>query len=82
MPLGIRVNAVCPSWVDTHMMQLEFEKVPTLPETIKKMSPAGRMALPEEVADVILFASSPAASYMSGASLMVDSGLTASVHLG
>ena len=61
------------------MMQGEFEKVPTLLEAIKKMSPAGRMALPEEVADTVLFLSSSAASYISGASVMVDSGLTDSV---
>ena len=81
-PHNIRVNVVCPSWVDTPMMQGEFDKIPTLLDTIKKMSPAGRMALPEEVADTVLFLSSAAASYMNGASVMVDSGLTDSVPIG
>lgn len=64
------------------MMQREFEKVPTLLDTIKRMSPAGRMALPEEVADTVLFLCSPAASYVNGAILMVDSGSTLTAHLG
>ena len=64
------------------MMQEEFKKVPELPGSIKQMSPAGKMALPEEVADSIIFLSSSAASYINGGILMVDASLTLTAHLG
>ena len=78
----IRVNAVCPGWVNTSMMQRDFGKSPHLPKIIKAVAPLGRMAEPEEIGDVILFLCSPAASYVNGTGLLVDSGLTLQVHHG
>lgn len=78
----IRVNAVCPSWVDTPMMERALEKTPQLQKLIQVMAPPGRMAAPEEVADVIVFLCSPAASYVNGTGLLIDAGLTLSVHTG
>ncbi|KAL8958782.1 MAG: hypothetical protein Q9193_004227, partial [Seirophora villosa] len=62
---GIRVNAVCPSWVDTPMMQASMERTPPLGGIIKAASPLGRAADPEEVADYIVFLCSPSASYIN-----------------
>jgi len=77
---GIRVNAVCPSWVEGAMTAREAEVTPYLGELVKKVVPVQRMAQPDEVADAILFLSSPAASYITGVGLMIDNGLTLTVR--
>ncbi|KAL8729342.1 MAG: hypothetical protein Q9181_005040 [Wetmoreana brouardii] len=76
----IRVNAVCPSWVDTPMMQASLQRIPPLESIIKAASPLGRAADPEEVADYILFLCSPSGSYINGTGLLVDAGLTLTMH--
>ncbi|KUI52488.1 2-(R)-hydroxypropyl-CoM dehydrogenase [Cytospora mali] len=63
---NIRVNAVCPSWVDTPMNQASLQRVPQLEQVIKAISPLQRVATVEEVADYILFLCSPSASYING----------------
>ncbi|KAL4936752.1 hypothetical protein BDV06DRAFT_216419 [Aspergillus oleicola] len=72
----IRVNTICPSWVDTPMMQASIKRFPPLEKMIENVSPLRRAALPEEVADLAVFLSSPSASYVNGSSLVVDAGLT------
>ena len=64
------------------MMERDFERSPQLPNIIKAVAPLGRMAEAEEIGDVILFLCSPAASYVNGTGLLVDSGLTLQVHHG
>ncbi|KAL9591531.1 MAG: hypothetical protein Q9179_007629, partial [Wetmoreana sp. 5 TL-2023] len=76
----IRVNAVCPSWVDTPMMQASLQRIPPLGSIIKAASPLGRAADPEEVADYIVFLCSPSGSYINGTGLLVDAGLTLTMH--
>lgn len=76
----IRVNAVCPSWVDTPMMQASLQRIPPLAGIIKGASPVGRAAEAEEIADYIVFLCSPSASYINGTGLVVDAGLTLTVH--
>ena len=78
--LGIRVNAVLPSWSDTAMFEDELKKVPQTLDFIKAAVPAKRPALPEEVAETVLFLCSPSASYISGIGMPVDAGLTITVH--
>ncbi|KAL8846844.1 MAG: hypothetical protein Q9221_008102 [Calogaya cf. arnoldii] len=79
---GIRVNAVCPTWVRTPMFEEECSKNPQLQEMVKALSPLGRAAEPEEVAGVVLFLCGPAASYVTGTGLVVDAGLTLTIHMG
>ncbi|KAL1984530.1 hypothetical protein VTN96DRAFT_9030 [Rasamsonia emersonii] len=76
----IRVNAVCPSWTDTPMLQASLQRVPQLGPIIQRFSPAGRPATTEEVVDYILFLCSPSASYINGTSLLIDAGLTLTAH--
>ncbi|GAM38306.1 hypothetical protein TCE0_033r08925 [Talaromyces pinophilus] len=76
----IRVNAVCPSWTDTPMMQASLQRVPQLGHIIQKLSPLGRAASPDEVADYIMFLCSPSATYINGSCLMIDAGLTLTAH--
>ncbi|KAF7960446.1 hypothetical protein EAE96_000127 [Botrytis aclada] len=73
---GIRVNCVCPSWTDTPMVRRAIEGVEGLAEFINKAVPLGRIAVPEEVADVVVFLCSPRSSYMIGCALIVDGGTT------
>ncbi|KAL8885732.1 MAG: hypothetical protein Q9215_006452, partial [Flavoplaca cf. flavocitrina] len=78
---GVRVNAVCPTWVRTPMFEGDCSKNPQLQEMVKALSPLGRAAEPDEVAGVILFLCGPAASYVTGTGLVVDAGLTLTVHM-
>jgi NAD(P)-dependent dehydrogenase (short-subunit alcohol dehydrogenase family) len=77
---GIRVNAVCPGSVDTEMIHAAWEKFGDVEEARRLWSekhPLGRIAQPEEVAQAILFLASDDASFITGAALAVDGGLTA-----
>lgn len=79
---GIRVNAMCPSWVRTPMFTSESQKFPPVGDFIKASVPVGRPAETDEVGDSIVYLCSPAASYTNGIGLILDSGLTLTVHLG
>jgi 3-oxoacyl-[acyl-carrier protein] reductase len=71
---GITANAVCPGFVDTAMIaSLARDVRDRLPKEI----PAGRVGTPEETAAAIRFLASDEASYVNGAVLAVDGGLTA-----
>ncbi|KAK8108434.1 hypothetical protein PG984_014235 [Apiospora sp. TS-2023a] len=71
---GIRVNCVCPTWVDTNMTEQVCKVVPGMQETLAPSVPLGRIARPEEIADAILFLSSPRASFVTGCSFIIDGG--------
>jgi 2-keto-3-deoxy-L-fuconate dehydrogenase len=75
---GVRINAVCPNEVDTPMLRSGFEKRGFDPETaiyeLGKTVPLGRVAKPDDIADVVLFLASDAARYMCGALVEVNGG--------
>jgi NAD(P)-dependent dehydrogenase (short-subunit alcohol dehydrogenase family) len=70
----IRVNAVCPGWVDTPMIQKGIEKNPVLDYAIKNLTPLKRAATIDEVAGYIVFLSSPSTSFINGTALPIDAG--------
>lgn len=76
---NIRVNVVCPGATDTPM-PFSQHAVPVTREEMeerwKTLIPMQRMAAPSEVAKAILFLASNEASYITGASLLVDGGFT------
>lgn len=72
---GIRVNAVNPGPIATPMAEIGFGSLENLEATLKS-SPAGRPGQPEEVAQMVLFLLSSAASYINGQGLAVDGGYT------
>jgi 3-oxoacyl-[acyl-carrier protein] reductase len=71
---GITVNAVCPGFVATRMTEPQSEEIR---QRYVEMTPAGRFGTPDEVAAVIAFLAGPEASYVNGATIAVDGGLTA-----
>ena len=78
-PAGIRVNAVCPSPIETRMMRsIEAGASPDDPEALKKNLakgiPLGRYGEPEEVAALVTFLASEDASYITGGIYPVDGG--------
>ncbi|WP_323007048.1 SDR family oxidoreductase [Pseudorhodobacter sp.] len=75
---GIRVNAVCPNEVDTPMLRTGFALRGFDPATaiaeLDRTVPLGRVAQPEDIAEVVLFLASDAARYMCGALVEVNGG--------
>lgn len=74
---GIRVNALCPGPVDTPLLRGIFAQAPEQLERRLVHLPMGRFAEAREIADAALFLASDLSSYMTGASLMADGGITA-----
>lgn len=63
------------------MTDAERARNPKLDGLIKTIVPAGRMVFPDEVADLIVFYSGPAASYVTGQAIIIDNGLSLTVRL-
>jgi len=82
-PFGIRANSICPGWTRTarveQLLRDRAGRSSTTPEEeaarIAAAIPLGRMGTPEEFATVAAFLVSPAASYITGVSLLVDGGM-------
>jgi NAD(P)-dependent dehydrogenase (short-subunit alcohol dehydrogenase family) len=75
---GIRINAVCPGYVDTPMLErLGILSTNRSRERAAALHPIGRIAHPEEIAESVLWLSSDDASFVTGESLSVDGGFTA-----
>jgi 3-oxoacyl-[acyl-carrier protein] reductase len=71
---GVTVNAVCPGFVETDMVAGVNDAMRAV---WTNLTPLNRFATPEEVAAVIAFLAGPGASYVNGAAIAVDGGLTA-----
>jgi NAD(P)-dependent dehydrogenase (short-subunit alcohol dehydrogenase family) len=74
---GIRVNALCPGPVETPLLMRLFEETPGALERRLVHLPMGRLAQAKEIARGALFLASDDASYVNGATFLVDGGLTA-----
>jgi dihydroanticapsin dehydrogenase len=77
-PDGIRVNTMCPGWVDTAFNQpaIDFMGGPQAQrEAIKELVPLGRQAVSSEIAEGMLFLASDMSSYMTGQALFMDGGV-------
>lgn len=73
---GIRVNAVLPGAIETPMFLGALEGHPTLRGIVEEGHPMGRIGQPSEVAEAVAWLLSDAASFITGASIMVDGGYT------
>jgi NAD(P)-dependent dehydrogenase (short-subunit alcohol dehydrogenase family) len=74
---GITVNYVAPGFIDTEMMA----KYGKYRESMEQQIPAKRFAAPEDIAGIVAFLLTPQASYITGAYLPVDGGLTAAMGI-
>jgi NAD(P)-dependent dehydrogenase (short-subunit alcohol dehydrogenase family) len=74
---GIRVNALCPGPVETPLLLNIFGDDPAALERRRVHWPTGRLAKPREVVNGALFLASDESSYVTGATFLVDGGLTA-----
>lgn len=82
-PDGVRVNCICPGDVDTPMVQDYFDKAPD-PERLRRQVSEEyalrRIATPREVARTAVFLASDASSFTTGASMVVDGGVTSKCY--
>lgn len=74
---GIRINAVCPGWIRTPMVEATLAFDPELESQIASAQPIGRIGAPKEVAEVVVWLCSDWASFVIGHCLIVDGGSTA-----
>ncbi len=82
-PRGIRVNVVSPGFIETDIMRRWVDSAddPAARRAkAEELQPLGRMGTPEDIGHVVAFLLSPWASFMTGADLVVDGGLTARLY--
>jgi len=73
-PDGIRVNAVCPGYIETPMTAVMMDDPTSLAACIEK-SPLGRVGVPEDIAKAVRFLMSDEAGFVTGTTLIVDGGV-------
>jgi meso-butanediol dehydrogenase / (S,S)-butanediol dehydrogenase / diacetyl reductase len=79
---GIRVNCVCPGAINTRVAQvLARDRADEFRRVMGTAHPIGRMGEPEEIANTVTFLASDEASFITGASFVVDGGVTATTGL-
>lgn len=88
-PDGIRVNAICPGYIDTQLgrrgprlSREQFIAATAVRERAAAMQPLGRQGQPSEVAEVALFLASDASSFMTGSIVTVDGGCVTTFNYG
>ncbi len=88
-PEGIRVNAICPGYIDTPMLQSFFEgegsgggggTIETLQQAVRDVHPMRSYGTPEDIANLVNWLASDEARYASGQLWVLDGGLSAQVQ--
>jgi len=83
---GVTVNAICPGWVETTLIEPQIQarvdlhngdRIAGVADLLSEKQPSQRMSTPEEIGAVAVFLCSPAAHNITGASIPVDGGWTA-----
>jgi NAD(P)-dependent dehydrogenase (short-subunit alcohol dehydrogenase family) len=73
-PEGIRVNCVAPGFIATDMSARALDNDPNRKQKVLSRTPMGKLGVPEDIADAVLFLASDAAKYITGVVLPVDGG--------
>ena len=73
---GVRVNAVAPTYIDTPLTAFGIKEHPEMYATWVEMTPMGRVGKPDEIASVVHFLASDAASLLTGSIVLADGGYT------
>jgi len=73
---GVRVNAVAPTYIETPLTSFGIKENPEMYKTWLDMTPMGRVGQPDEIASVVHFLASDAASLLTGAIVLADGGYT------
>ena len=79
-PTGIRVNSVAPGVVDTALWA-KNKAIPGVIEKVNEQTPLGRWAVPDDIADVIVFLASDAARFVTGETISADGGMARTFDL-
>jgi 3-oxoacyl-[acyl-carrier protein] reductase len=79
-PAGVRINAICPGTIQTEVWEPILRQRPNVMSEIARFYPLGRVGQPEDIAAMALFLASDEARFVTGASFVVDGGLTAAVN--
>ncbi|MDB5074949.1 MAG: putative oxidoreductase [Chloroflexi bacterium] len=74
--VGIRLNCICPGWIDTPINDLYFKDKPEEKAKAANLHPIGRLGTPEDIANTALFLATPEASFIVGLAMVVDGGMT------
>ena len=74
---GIRVNAVCPGYINTPLVRSVFDQLEGMEEEVIVRHPLGRRGEPHEIAEAVVWLSSDAASFVTGHTMTVDGGYVA-----
>jgi len=73
---NIRINAICPAFVETPMIDSICQENPKLKRRFEACQPLGRMAKPDEIANAVIYLCSDESSFITGTSFIIDGGLT------
>jgi NAD(P)-dependent dehydrogenase (short-subunit alcohol dehydrogenase family) len=74
---GLRVNAICPTYTQTPMLQRMLEAKPEFEARLKARVPLGRLGTPEEIVAAVLYLCSDSAAFITGHALVLDGGIMA-----
>jgi NAD(P)-dependent dehydrogenase (short-subunit alcohol dehydrogenase family) len=79
-PSNIRVNAICPGWIRTHLVQEWIARQPdpaAAERSVLDVHPLGRIGTPDDIAHLAAFLASDEASFITGTTILADGGLSA-----
>jgi NAD(P)-dependent dehydrogenase (short-subunit alcohol dehydrogenase family) len=82
-PRHIRVNAICPGYIDARLWEEYVRHAPNPAELAAQtaaLHPVGRRGLPADVAEAALFLTAESSSFITGTNVVVDGGLTIRAH--
>ena len=83
-PRHIRVNAICPGYIDTRLWETYLHSSPN-PESLAawtaELHPLGRRGVPDDIAQAALFLATSASSFITGTQIVADGGLTIRAHV-